>query len=74
MNSQPPALDHLETTQRDVELVGIHQVFWLFHQPDKLGIKPLSSGSWIGDEGIYLGQYRYWLELLTRGMERAANG
>lgn len=51
-----------------------HQVAGPNEEADKLGIKPLSSGSWIGDEGIYLGQYRYWLELLTRGMERAANG
>jgi benzoate/toluate 1,2-dioxygenase alpha subunit len=35
----------------------------------ELGLAPVSSGAWIGDEGVFLGQYAYWLELLTR--ERA---
>jgi hypothetical protein len=35
-----------------------------------LDINPRSSGAWIGDEGIFIGQYEYWLELLTRGLAR----
>ena len=47
-----------------------HQVVGPNDEAVKLGINPLSSGSWIGDEGIYIGQYSYWLELMLRGMER----
>jgi benzoate/toluate 1,2-dioxygenase alpha subunit len=35
-----------------------------------LGLNPRSSGARIDDEGIYLGQFEYWLELLTRGLAR----
>ena len=35
-----------------------------------LGINPRSSGARIDDEGIYVGQFEYWLELLTRGLAR----
>ncbi|HWV55496.1 Rieske 2Fe-2S domain-containing protein [Pseudorhodoplanes sp.] len=47
-----------------------HQISGPNDEANKLGINPLSSGSWIGDEGIYLGQYAYWRELMVRGMER----
>ena len=35
-----------------------------------LGINPRSSGARIDDEGIYLGQFEYWLQLLIRGLAR----
>jgi benzoate/toluate 1,2-dioxygenase alpha subunit len=51
-----------------------HQVLGPNEEASKLGINPVSSGSWIGDEGIYLGQYNYWLELMKRGIESDSHG
>jgi len=47
-----------------------HQISGPNQHARDLGIHPQSSGSWIGDEGIFIGQYDYWLELLTRGLAR----
>ena len=50
-----------------------HQVAGPNEEATRLGINPVSSGSWIADEGIYIGQYRCWLELMTRGLETGAH-
>jgi len=60
--------------QSDFSRGAAHQVSGPNQEAINLGINPLSSGSWIGDEGIYLGQYVYWRELLLRGMERSSHG
>ena len=59
--------------QSDFSRGAAHQISGPNQEAINLGINPLSSGSWIGDEGISLGQYGYWRELLLRGMERSAH-
>lgn len=44
-----------------------HQVQGPNSFANELGIKPVSSGGWIHDEGIYVGMYRAWTEHLMRG-------
>jgi benzoate/toluate 1,2-dioxygenase subunit alpha len=58
-------------SQSDFSRGAAHQVSGPNQEATNLGINPLSSGSWIGDEGIYLGQYSYWRDLMLRGMERS---
>jgi benzoate/toluate 1,2-dioxygenase alpha subunit len=38
-----------------------------------LGISPVSSGEACADEGIYIGQYKRWMDLMTKGLERATH-
>jgi benzoate/toluate 1,2-dioxygenase alpha subunit len=39
-----------------------------------LGISPVSSGEACADEGIYIGQYKQWIDLMTSGLERTGRG
>jgi benzoate/toluate 1,2-dioxygenase alpha subunit len=50
-----------------------HQISGPNQYAKDLGIDPRSSGAWIGDEGIFIGQYEYWLDLLMRGVARDDN-
>jgi benzoate/toluate 1,2-dioxygenase alpha subunit len=38
-----------------------------------LGIAPVSSGEACADEGIFIGQYRQWVEWMSSGMEAAGH-
>jgi benzoate/toluate 1,2-dioxygenase alpha subunit len=38
-----------------------------------LGIAPVSSGEACADEGIYIGQYKRWIDLMSRGLERTSH-
>lgn len=38
-----------------------------------LGIAPVSSGEACADEGIFIGQYRQWVELMSRGWESTSH-
>jgi benzoate/toluate 1,2-dioxygenase alpha subunit len=40
----------------------------------ELGIHPEASGTWIDDEGVFIAQYRYWAELMSRGMTGRRDG
>jgi benzoate/toluate 1,2-dioxygenase alpha subunit len=57
-------------SESDFSRGATHQISGPNQYARDLGINPRSSGAWIGDEGIFIGQYEYWLELLTRGLAR----
>lgn len=46
-----------------------HQVAGPNDHARELGIHPLQSGSWSEDEGLFVGMYRYWMQLLAPGVE-----
>ena len=54
----------------DVSRGAINLIDGSDEQANKLGLKPLYSGSQLQDEGIYLNEHRRWLQLLTTGIER----
>jgi benzoate/toluate 1,2-dioxygenase alpha subunit len=39
-----------------------------------LGIAPVSSGEACADEGIYIGQYRQWIDLMSKGFKQSSHG
>ncbi len=55
----------------DLSRGACHQVQGASPAAKELGIRPLSSGGWIEDEGIYLGIYRAWLAYLTQEANHA---
>jgi benzoate/toluate 1,2-dioxygenase alpha subunit len=56
----------------DLSRGAAHQVAGANAYADELGIRPLASGALGEDEGLYVGNYKYWMELLTRGMQEEA--
>ncbi len=58
----------------DLSRGAMHQVAGGNRFAEELGIRPKASGAWIEDEGIFVGKYRYWLELMVRGLEEEERG
>ena len=62
------------TRWSDLSRGAAHQVAGGNRFSDELGIHPRSSGTWVEDEGLYVGKYRNWVALMSAGGAAGGTG
>ncbi|RLA17467.1 MAG: benzoate 1,2-dioxygenase large subunit [Gammaproteobacteria bacterium] len=55
------------TPWSDISRGAIQQISGPNQYADEIGLTPFSSGAKIEDEGLFLAQHRYWVELMNAG-------
>jgi benzoate/toluate 1,2-dioxygenase alpha subunit len=52
----------------DISRGARHQIEGADRFAEELGIRPVASGGWIEDEGLFVGMYRAWMARITAGL------